>query len=536
MRHSFKSVAVLTGLLLLAVPAWADEVEEALRAGSQALLGKDMDRAIDHFRRAMTVGRPNRVQMVTAHSGLCASRYKKSMINKDSALTQKAVTDCDAAIRLKSDYQSVYRMRGIAYLTLGNLERAIEDLNIAVALEPDDYLAVQNRGLAKAKLGYSQSAIFDFDRSIQLKPNHPWGYYNRGRLHAASSQHQKALDDFDTFIRFKQGFEPVYLHRGVSQMSLGQYQEAAESFNEAIHLRKGKNPQGLLRRGSALYLAGRYGEAIQDIERAVDLDPDTLEYRFWLHLVRGRLNQSIRNIFPEARGESDTQTWPGVMAAHLTGRVEAHTVMNVIDRMPKKPGQEETKSLATYLIGEWADIQDQTRVARKWMNILAKDTKNSSPWSHSARMQVKRLDRLLALRPKEPRTARPAEEPFSIVRKSAEPREQNRERRRSWYDEREPARPAERARSVEPARSRQASHTGMYVFKVASFQDIDNADKALVEVTDMGYEVYLQEVMVKGDRYLRVWVGPFSSMREANAARNRVKTLPGYHPTKVLRR
>ena len=517
MKRIICNIFLLSVFLMVATPVAASEVERALQDGSKALLGDDMDRAISAFSSAMEVGDPTREQLVTAHSGLCASRYKKSMILKDPNLTRKAITDCDMAITLKADYQSVYRMRGIAYLTLGILDRAIEDLNIAVALAPDDYLAVQNRGLAKAKLGHSKAAISDFDRSIQLKPGHPWGYYNRGRLYAAGHLHEKAVADFTTFTRFKTGFEPIYLHRGRSQMYLGRYQQAVGDFREAVRLRNGKNPVALSNLGIALYLMGNYKEALDDFEKVKTMVPDNVENKIWLYLVRERMEKPVDNLFSSADTQLGDKTWPGAMVAYLLGHNEAHSVLKVVGKTQDPAKRGERESLAMFLFGERAKVWGQEDQAKKWFQSVVNKPGSPSIWYHAAGRQLHSSNPATTAQNFQ-QSAPYATQPkgvYSIVQKPSVQ-----------------SRPTPVRQQIAPQQNR-GTQSGIYVFKVASFKSMENADQALIKLTEMGYGVFLREVMVNGSRYLRVWVGPFSSEREANIARNQIKMIPGYHPSKV---
>ncbi|MBF0447646.1 MAG: tetratricopeptide repeat protein [Magnetococcales bacterium] len=610
MRKRVVKSITLFGLLCVMFPAWADEADEVLRLGSKALVGQDMDQAISYFSQAQRMVNPSRLQLVTAHSGLCAAYYKKSMLDKDMVLTRKAIVACDSAIALKSDHQSALRMRGIAHLTTGIFDRAVEDLNVAIALRPDDYLAIQNRGLAKAKLGQSSEAIQDFDLSIKLKPNHPWGYYNRGRLQAALFEDEKAVDDFSTFIRFKQGFESVYLHRGLSQMRLGHYQQAVGDFYEVIRLQTKENPSALANRGIALYLLGRYQEAAEDFEAAVKLDGQDMENRFWFYLVRERLRRPSPEILLAQGGGKVAKSWPGVMAAYLLGHVPSQEVLDVIRQTTDSGLRAERESLTHFIFGEWSAIKGRPDVARKWFDIIVNKAGPRPPWYHAASQQRSLMDSAWAKEKTiEPvkkswveQTAEVSDESTSELDlagvqewagtsqpEKAEPEQPtptlssiNRQEEfgteipavevgggsssllagiGSTIDEDQlpsdalvvkpvvaeikPAQHQKQA-AVEPiakavestekpwiAKGGYPHKPGAYAFKVASFQDQENADEALAEVVRLGYSAYLQEIEIKGSRYLRVWVGPFDTLEEADRARDEVKKIPGREPSRA---
>ncbi len=561
-------------------PAYADGIDKALHMGAKALAGQNMQKAIKHFDQAIKSGKPTRLQLFTAYSGLCASRYKQSMITKERELTREAIADCDRAIDIKADQQSVYRMRGIAHLSLGSLDSAIADLNVAIALQPDDYLSIQNRGLAKAKLGQSEAALADFDLSIELKPDHPWGYYNRGRLLALAYQYKKSIEDFSTFIRYKQEFAPVYLHRGWSKMRLGHYQQAVGDFYEAIRLNNGDNSVALANRGIALYLLGRYEEAAYDLDRALQIDPTSVESRFWLFLSRGRMGEMDREIFNQDGKVINPKAWPGALSSFLLGRAESQSVLDTI-RMTGDPMlRGERESLALFVFGEWAAIRGRNETAQKWYEIIINKAGPKPPWYHAARQQLDFLaiepqqqilepDRLAMTGTLTParrlafagdpaadtavdvatlaRSDTPAvgNEPKSIDY-TMRGRPNGEFRLKVKQTEKRPAvvtqspqkiaapAPEKPTAPSRPAVKQRYPHKpGTYAFKVGAFQSLEHADRALAEVTDLGYGAYLQEINVKGGRFMRVWVGPFATLEEANDARDRIIARYGRTPSKV---
>ncbi len=75
---------------------------------------------------------------------------------------------------------------------------------------------------------------------------------------------------------------------------------------------------------------------------------------------------------------------------------------------------------------------------------------------------------------------------------------------------------------------------GKFAFKVESFRESANADKALAKVTDLNLPVYVETVDINQITHIRVWVGPFNTGAAAEAARRKM-TAGGYHPDPVNR-
>ncbi len=93
---------------------------------------------------------------------------------------QRAIADCNEAIRLKPDFAVAYYNRGMAYDNLGQYQRAIADYNEVIRLNSDYANAYHNRGVAYAKLNQYKLAIEDFNEVITLQPDLPMAYQSRG--------------------------------------------------------------------------------------------------------------------------------------------------------------------------------------------------------------------------------------------------------------------------------------------------------------------------------------------------------------------
>ncbi len=577
---------------LVATPCWSGPtINESLVSGAEALGRENLDQAIEQFSQAIDTRSDNREQMAAAYEGRCAARYKKSLVGNEPSLTREAIDDCNQAIDHKSDHQRAWRLRGTIHLTLGDPVRALEDLNIAQALDSKDHLTLQNRGLALARLGRTEQAIADFDRAIKLKPGHSWSFYNRGRLYSVQGRHENAIDDFSAFIRFRRDYEPAYLHRGRSYLASGAYQQSLVDLYESLRLKPGPNSEAHFLRGVVLYLLERYDEALtdfEDVRRANDTDTVNA---MWLFLTRERLGQPGREAFSGIRDLKEDAQWPGVMVSYMMGRSHAEAVLEAAQANKVTPGlPEETENMAMFLIGELAMLKQQPADGHAWFSRLLQK-KPGAPWVHAAlwktrdtpRPEVPVAQNEPAASPRDtsplivdpnatrladmamaeeaessnpqhiaimgqPPTVRPdspltsgapirsnrplvthsplaAVQPIKISLPTAPPVAE--------AASQDPEMPP----SSEPTKAKRSPHIpGTYAFKLAAYESSEHADQALAELSRIGLPVYLQDFMVKDHTYLRIWVGPFKSEAQANAAWKKVSALPGRNPSSVRKR
>ncbi len=109
---------------------------------------------------------------------------------------KSAVVDLTKAIRIKPRSQDFIVARGYAQIVSKNFDAAIADLNLALVLNPDNPVALNNRGLAYRKNGNIDRAIKDYSAAISRNPIYAIAYANRAYALEASGQKQKAIADF----------------------------------------------------------------------------------------------------------------------------------------------------------------------------------------------------------------------------------------------------------------------------------------------------------------------------------------------------
>jgi lipoprotein NlpI len=106
----------------------------------------------------------------------------------------KAIADCDAAIRLKSDYALAFDHRGNAYLDKGEYDKAVADFDAVIRLKPDFARALNRRGYGNLFAGRFAAAASDFEKSAGQGSMNA---YNVLWLHLARAR--SAQDDAQEF-------------------------------------------------------------------------------------------------------------------------------------------------------------------------------------------------------------------------------------------------------------------------------------------------------------------------------------------------
>ena len=110
---------------------------------------------------------------------------------------KKIISDYDSAIKLNTNFVSLYNCRGLFYYNLGEQENALKDYNKAIEMDPNYKLAYKNRGDVYFDLGQLENALKDYDRAIEIDSDYASAYNRRGDVYSDLGKTRKALSDYE---------------------------------------------------------------------------------------------------------------------------------------------------------------------------------------------------------------------------------------------------------------------------------------------------------------------------------------------------
>jgi tetratricopeptide (TPR) repeat protein/predicted aspartyl protease len=126
----------------------------------------DPEAAIVQFDRWIAA-HPADSRLAMALNGRC---WTRALAGRD---LDKAVADCDRALRLTPRTAAILDSRGLAHLRGGDLDKALADYNAALALEPKMAWSLYGRGLVEARKGLAAQSRADIAAAIALQPGLP---------------------------------------------------------------------------------------------------------------------------------------------------------------------------------------------------------------------------------------------------------------------------------------------------------------------------------------------------------------------------
>ena len=104
------------------------------------------------------------VNRATAFNGRC---WARALLNRE---LDRALSDCNTALRLRPGSAAVFDSRALVQLRLGKLDRALADYDAAIAMAPRNAWTLYLRGIALARAGKADAAAADRKAALAINP------------------------------------------------------------------------------------------------------------------------------------------------------------------------------------------------------------------------------------------------------------------------------------------------------------------------------------------------------------------------------
>jgi len=265
-----------------------------------ALLKKgNVDEAIAHYQKALTINPDN----AEAHNNFGNALLQKGNVDE-------AIAHFKKALQIKPDDADAHNNFGNAFLQQGQIAEAIAHYQKALAINPDDAETHNNLGSAFLQQRRMDEAIAQFQKALAIKPEFAEAHYNLGNAFRQQGGVNEAIVQFKKALAIKPEFVEAHYNLGNAFLQQGRMDEAIVHFQKALTIKpdyvEAQNnlawvlatcPQASLRNGiKAVELAerakqlagggnpavlctlaaayaetGRYPEAVETAQRAMQL-------------------------------------------------------------------------------------------------------------------------------------------------------------------------------------------------------------------------------------------------------------------------
>jgi tetratricopeptide (TPR) repeat protein len=285
------------------------------------------------------------------------------------------------------DRAAGYGNRCWAYSDKGDPDRAITDCNEAIRLGPKLASAYLNRGKAYSDKDDFDRAIADYDQAIKLNPKSSMAYNNLCDAYLDKGDNDRAITDCDEAIRLDPKFAVAYRNRGNAHRYKGEIASAVADYNQAIEL----NPkffQAYLARGLLSLDAGDLPKALADINQASALNPKDPYTALWLDIVNKRSKLPSR--LAEATAQIDMTKWPAPVIRLYLGQMTPQAVLAAAADLDASK-QKSQVCEANFFSGELALQQGRKDEATRLLRIAAEGCPKDSFQLTAANAELKAL-------------------------------------------------------------------------------------------------------------------------------------------------
>lgn len=260
------------GLLDEAHQAFREATElEPLRADGHSLTGvvslakSEIQQAAESFRRAVKLA-PN------------VPDYRFNLALACLALGElnEAADAARGAIALKPGYSEAWNTLGMVFNAKEDWLSARGAFENAVKHNPDFAIGWINLCGAAQELGSPEEGVGFAERAIELEPNLPQAHYNIAHCYDEMLEHEKSIVYLRRCIELDPEYTNSYANLCRSLSLNGQLEEAKE-MSEISLVKDPTNPAGIINYGLALQAQADYQSAIDLYNRALEIDPNSIE-------------------------------------------------------------------------------------------------------------------------------------------------------------------------------------------------------------------------------------------------------------------
>jgi tetratricopeptide (TPR) repeat protein len=164
---------------------------------------------------------------------------------------------------------------GLLYYDSGEYDQALRHFDRAIASKPRAVESYTARGMVRAKLGDLESAEADFDRAVELDPAYALARLNRGNFYLDTGRYRQAVVDLALFVDDNPDYLPALRSLARARSAAGLHERALVDFDRIVEL--SPDFDAYSNRGLARINVGRMEDAVEDLTRAIALDPDSAD-------------------------------------------------------------------------------------------------------------------------------------------------------------------------------------------------------------------------------------------------------------------
>lgn len=239
--------------------------------GSHVATVPPVVRFVDHEGHPMGAARGGTVLDVLAADGDML-KVDRGWIKRSDVVPQDEAIDFFSRLIENEPTAVALASRARVWNYLGEFDKAIADCDEALRLDPQCAMAFDRRAQALTGKGKLDEALADFEKAIKLTPQYASTYSHRARAWLRKGDLDRTLADCDEALEREPSLSVAHYFRGRVWSRKAVADKAIASYTKALNLNPHYVP-ALNARGNDLYKKGDFAKAEADYNAAIRLDP-----------------------------------------------------------------------------------------------------------------------------------------------------------------------------------------------------------------------------------------------------------------------
>ena len=184
----------------------------------------------------MTISWPKQTPRVYAFEGSATEYFNMGM---QTSLAYKKIHYFTKALELNPRFAPAYEERGLNYYFQEKYDKVVQDFTHYIHLVPNKADAFRMLGMGYLKIGNYPKAIINFDKAVKLKSETADVLSYRAEAFRLNGQLKEAIKDAGRAISLEKDeriLADAYRTRGKAYQALGQEKSATADFNKAMDI------------------------------------------------------------------------------------------------------------------------------------------------------------------------------------------------------------------------------------------------------------------------------------------------------------
>jgi len=182
---------------------------------------------------------------------------------------------------------------GALYMRVGDYAAAEQHMSMAVAIDPNSYKAWYNTGVLYLRERKPAQSLDALNRCLALR-EYPKAYFSRALLYQGMGKPELAIPDIDKVLEDQPQNARAYFIKADCLEQEAKMPEAIDYYSKAIQY-DGTDPLFYERRGMVYGRTRQNTEAISDLDKAVDMDPENGEALYYRGVIKYHSGQEPCN-------------------------------------------------------------------------------------------------------------------------------------------------------------------------------------------------------------------------------------------------